>query len=939
VSDATTPRSGPIFLSYSRTDRDAAIAIRNGLTRAGLEVFHDLDALHAGDDWMARLQEALATCSAFIVLVGADGVRRWVGAEVQVAINRRIAAILEAERLPIYPVMLRGTPPSSLPPFLALFQAAAWSPEEPLPGELVEAIRRHAGSRPVPRPFDGCPFLGLSAFQAKDAHLFFGRGQETLDALGCIGNQQDLHPDRSRGGSTAHHRWLQIEGNSGSGKSSLVSAGLLPMIDRGGLWARTGYDEWRVLGPMRPGADPLEKLAEVVERGLVADTSARHSLARLEGMTQNERALALALRDGRGPDMAFLLVVDQFEELFTVADEDRRALFDAQLAHAIEDPACPLYLVTTVRSDFLDRFEQIPRLQSASNRSCKRYFLPTISEEGLREVIERPAAMAELDVREVTGAILEDARDEVGALPLVENALFVLWSAREGNRLTAAQYRKLNGLAGMLSSQADRLLDQLDRDVPGGKAAALELLLRLTRVNPDGRHTRQRITRGEAVFVAGDGDAAKGERVVRTLSGEVDAGVGPSTQGGALRLVMTWTERIADSAAPVGVRLPGDIAEEHYVDLIHETLIRFRQAVGRTGRRIAFWPTLSEYIDKNRDRDLDRQQLRRLAEQWSARRGAARWRDLPGWSDLRRYRKLRTPAGGLDARFLSYSIRAARLRMTAWGLAAVIVGIAAESYLWVRQEVGLVMIKMDPYFRSESLPRFPLVYMLHRPLWLMGYVPTPEFVNLSGGVFRMGCVPDMEKDAVPCWEDEVHPDPRVSVGGPLWMSLHPVTFREYDAYVFHRWLFEGEPIPYPEGVGSVRDDRAVVDVDWNRSIEYARWLGTRIGRSCRLPTEAEWEYAARAGRSTAIPDGENPWGLRGMLGGVAEWVADAYGPYRSASSPDPKPEPASDADRVVRGDLARQGPHPPRVYGRDFLQPAETGSAVGFRVVCTPTPK
>ena len=105
----------------------------------------------------------------------------------------------------------------------------------------------------------------MSAFRQSDARLFFGRRQETLEALAGLGDQQQTNPERLAGsGGSAYHRWLQIEGNSGAGKSSLVHAGMLPMIERGALWARTGFERWRILGPMMPGANPLAKLAETL---------------------------------------------------------------------------------------------------------------------------------------------------------------------------------------------------------------------------------------------------------------------------------------------------------------------------------------------------------------------------------------------------------------------------------------------------------------------------------------------------------------------------------------------------------------------------------------------------------------------------------------------------------------------------------------------------
>jgi len=212
-----------------------------GAGAGGLSVFQDEDAIRVGDRWVTRLQEALKGCSAFVVLVGRDGVQRWVGAEVEVAVTRHLSPHDDAERLPIFPIFLEGAKPEALPPLLALFQSAHWSPAEPLPGTLIEAIRTRATRLDYPHTFEGCPFLGLNAFRRADARLFFGRRKETLEALAGLGDQQESNPESMHGsGGAGYHRWLQIEGNSGAGKSSLVNAGMLPMIERGALWARTG---------------------------------------------------------------------------------------------------------------------------------------------------------------------------------------------------------------------------------------------------------------------------------------------------------------------------------------------------------------------------------------------------------------------------------------------------------------------------------------------------------------------------------------------------------------------------------------------------------------------------------------------------------------------------------------------------------------------------
>ena len=240
--------NGPyhVFLSYSRDDLDAAINLRTQLERRRLLVFQDLERIELGDLWMNWLQEAVDSCHSFVVLVGRDGVRRWIGAETQVALARYFGPHDDTERLPIFPILLNGTGADTLPAFLRLFQATQWDGVGPLPDRLLE----HIGDRTIVPDkaalFEGCPFVGLAAFRTDQAHLFFGRRKETLDALTCFRRDSPIV------------RWLEISGNSGTGKSSLMQAGLLPLIDQGWLWPRTDYEHWRRIGPIMPGEHPVE---------------------------------------------------------------------------------------------------------------------------------------------------------------------------------------------------------------------------------------------------------------------------------------------------------------------------------------------------------------------------------------------------------------------------------------------------------------------------------------------------------------------------------------------------------------------------------------------------------------------------------------------------------------------------------------------------------
>ena len=237
-------------------------------------------------------------------------------------------------------------------------------------------------------------------------------------------------------------------------------------------------------------------------------------------------------------------------------------------------PDCPLFVISTVRADFLDRFEDLPRLVAARNRLARPWTLAPIGAEGVREVIEGPARLAGLDVSEIKEAMVAEARDEPGALPLVENALHWLWEKRTGHRLVGQLFTDQGGLAGILSGSADALLTGLDKHQ---RERALELLFRLVQVDPEARrHTRRRILLAEAVDVAGGGERGRG--LVDCLAGQRRPGAGME---GPLRLI-TVTEEAGKN------KQSGD---GRWVNLIHETLIRSK-GVDAAAKPQPYWPTL-----------------------------------------------------------------------------------------------------------------------------------------------------------------------------------------------------------------------------------------------------------------------------------------------------------------------------------------------------------
>jgi Sulfatase-modifying factor enzyme 1/TIR domain len=905
-----------VFLSYSRTEQAAADELHTRLTKAGLAVFKDDISIRSGDRWQDVLQNALVQCASFVVLVGSQGVQRWVGAEVGVALGRNFGLHDDNLRLPIHPILLSDAPASDLPPFLGQFQSERWRPGEALGEGLLEALCQRQPRFDTTRKIEGCPYVGLATFKRDQSDRFFGRINETLEVVASLGDQRQLGPDAAQsGGGQGHCRWVQIEGHSGSGKSSLVNAGLLPLVQRGALWPRTGLENWVVLDPMVPGKDPAMELAITLERGLLADPARRDPIARDRALASDERALAMHLRAVKQAGTGYLLFIDQFEELYNLSEELQRKRFDALLAVALADPACPLFLVSTVRSDFLDRIEEkLPRLAAIYNTHCKRYLLPLVTPRGLRDAIEMPARLSGLDVSEVCTAMLRDAEGEAGALPLVENALRFLWRKAERSsggaaNLSGAVYAQLGGLAGILSAEADDLLARAERANKGDEIAALELLLRLTQASRDGRHTRQRISREEALQAAGDGNDARGERVLALLAGERNGAASTDAPTETLRLVTTGVETVAVDKA-------GAIGALKFVDLIHETLLRRRpDQADKPGE--PYWPRLWQYIEKHADRDTLRRQLTLQAARWQSAVGVERWTRLASKQQLQDYKRLRVRRQSAEGHFIAKSDS---FYLAKWAA----IGAASSLLLFV-----LWPLVETPLAKAGN----SLAYAVLVPVWSAGLgLSVPETVDLpalpTGQTFEMGC--KIGRDDIDGKCPDAEPLRAVPMPAPCAMGKFEVTNLQYNRYL---WEKEGGGLgplaKYPTDGILGTPQRPAVNVSWDDAKSYAAWLSEKTKQHYRLPSEAEWEYAARLGSQ----GGRYPWGNESPVGRAHhnERKTAAVGSYPANVGLHDLYEEGK-ASRVLRGGSWGYDTQYLRAANRIHYRPDFRFNGIGFRV-------
>jgi WD40 repeat protein/class 3 adenylate cyclase len=314
------------------------------------------------------------------------------------------------------------------------------------------------------------PYKGLRAFAEGDADDFFGREALTEHLVERL----------------AETRFLAVVGPSGSGKSSVVRAGLVPRLRQGAL---PGSEGWHVV-EMFPGAYPLEELEAALLR--TADTAPAGLLEQLE---QDERGLLRAVKRLLADDESELvLVVDQLEEVFTlVEDEARRTQFLALLERAVGDPHARLRVVVTLRADFYDR----PLLYSGFAELLRDYVeaLVPLKAEEFERAIAGPAER--VGARFEPGLLAElvaDVADEPGALPLLEYALTELYERREGSTLTGDAYRAMGGVSGALAGRAEEIYGALGEQA---QEAARQLFLRLVTLGEGAEDTRRRVQRTE----------------------------------------------------------------------------------------------------------------------------------------------------------------------------------------------------------------------------------------------------------------------------------------------------------------------------------------------------------------------------------------------------------------------------------------------------------
>jgi WD40 repeat protein/class 3 adenylate cyclase len=338
----------------------------------------------------------------------------------------------------------------------------------------------------------GLPYKGLEAFQPQDAEFFFGREELVADLAARLSGSP----------------FLAVVGPSGSGKSSVVRAGLVPAIWGAAHGLAQGRN-WKVV-LMTPGARPLEELAVRVasERGLSPG-------AVLEDLRRDPHNLCLAVRQvllDQPPDARVVLIVDQAEEVFTLCrDEEERTRFVETLAHAAGEDAQTV-VVLALRADFYGHCASYPAL--AALVQDHQSLVGPMREAEIRRAIELPAKKAGLRLEDgLATRILDDVGNEPGSLPLLSHALLETWSRREDSTMTLDAYLDSGGVRGAIARTADAVYGGLEAEQ---QEVARGIFLRLTEPGQGTEDTRRRASLGE--LLSGSDERAAVEDVLDILA-------------------------------------------------------------------------------------------------------------------------------------------------------------------------------------------------------------------------------------------------------------------------------------------------------------------------------------------------------------------------------------------------------------------------------------
>ncbi len=500
----TPSTSDCVFLaaSYADIEREFVADLRAHLQARDMTVFSSRTLRRRGAENQSKAwQEAIRTAQAVLLIVSPEARS---SRHVQKALQ--MAGIYKC---PLFSIWIEGdswqecAPPDCgasatidartrknndhhvFDEIIAKLEAVRLAPQE-------TAVSLSTINKPTEPPLEPRnPYKGLQAFQCEDRGDFFGREalvDELAGALYAYLNAGEEH--------THSARLLAVIGPSGSGKSSVVMAGLLPRLQMGCL---PGSQQWVYLDPVLPGNHPIESLAVALAKHLP-----QRSLKTIRDDLEDDSACGLHLLASylaTSPETRVVLFIDQFEEMFTqTISEDECQHFIDLLVTAATELRGSLVLILTLRADFYDR--PMRYLELCKLIESHQKLVPPMDLKGLREVIEKPAALPDVQLTfegDLVSDLLFDVQEQVGALPLLQFTLDQLFQRRCEHQILLKTYHEMGGVKGAVARHAEATYASL----PSEEHRKMTRVLFLRLIEPGAtmqETTRRRIARSELLL-------------------------------------------------------------------------------------------------------------------------------------------------------------------------------------------------------------------------------------------------------------------------------------------------------------------------------------------------------------------------------------------------------------------------------------------------------
>jgi formylglycine-generating enzyme required for sulfatase activity len=851
------------FLSYHTPDEPLAVRLKAAIERKdpSSRVFFAPAHLRAGRSWSAQLADEIAESTAFILLVGDHGLGDWQVYEYDEALDKRV----KSADYPLIMMLLEGQTAPGLP----FLRRHHWivTPDPASDLEVARLFDATAGGdhKPVDLWRYTCPYRGLAAMEERDSGYFFGRKRETVDVISTLAG--------------AANRLPVLVGNSGVGKSSLAQAGVLAALKRQawptdvetpGPWPQAFEKcrQWSFL-TLRPGTDPLKSLVQTFldtwQFGSIDPERVKLQNGWIELLQDGKAALSdlIDATERRRQELdlpkppAFFLYIDQGEELYLRSEALQRRCFSQIISEGQSDPR--LRALMSLRADFLGELQNDEPLHSV----YRQIEVPPLREAELHDVVSRPASLlsarfeTEHLAENIARRTAEESTKNAGALPLLSYLLDDMWQS--------------------MVSRGDGVLRLPDKSIDLGHVL-VQRADAFIATHPQSEDELRRIFTLKLATVREDGEPARRRALRSEFSDE---------QWRMVSQLADHPNRLLVIATPESGEVLAEVA--------HETIFRR-------------WDKLREWIAAEREFLAWRSGLEAACRTWQAApqesKDAALLMGLAATNAGNWLHKREADLPTPDRNFIVLSIKAVRSRQRrvsalVGALALAVVGVFAG---WMQQDRLHTMwhwfTVTRPYMNERVRPYVLTAAAEHalkpKDSFKECSGECPQMIVIPGGSFMMGS-PSGEKGAEPTEK----PQHAVTIGKPLAVSDHEITFAEWDTCR----IFGDCPHLSDSGFG--RGQQPVIGVTWDEAEHYVAWLSEMTGKTYRLLDEAEFEYAARAGTATAYPWGDdigkgktdcydcgtrwdnktpapassfspNAFGLYDMVGNVWEWTEDCW---------------------------------------------------------------